>query len=522
MPLEQLIHARRHDTATMVQVLGEDGTPARSYGYRDIAAAADALAATLPAVGRVGLLCGNSPEWIVADLALLSSGLVEIPVPLAFTADQAAGLLATAELCLVDAAGAARLEQWSAAAVLPPGCRVERLDVDGLIAAGGPRRDAPRALPDGICKIIHTSGTTSRPKGVLIRRRALDALLESLERCVEPGTFDRYVSLVPLSLLVEQVTALYMVARTGGTIVLLPPSAPLLGTEGDAARSVLPFIRAARPTVLVAPPVMIETFASELAAHPEAASVAGRSRLLFGGDAAPFVACGGAPIARETLQALDDAGIPVYEGYGLSENSSVVAWNTRAARRIGTVGRPLAHVRVRLAPDGELLVRSASLFAGYTTGDPSACALDADGWLRTGDYAEIDADGYVRILGRKKNVIITSAGRNVSPEWTEARYKTLPAVIDAVVFGDGLDVLHGLFVVDPAHDLDCAARQIDAFAATHLSEVERVQRAHLVHAGSDLYANCFTVTGRPMRDRIRELAIRNATPLHPERGHAPC
>lgn len=518
MLLEQFLGAQRNNRATMVEVLADDGSLARSYSYGDLARAAGALAAALGGRSetgtRVGLLCANSPEWVVADLALLACGVVEIPVPLAFTAVQAAGMLASADICIVDAAGRRRLEEWAGTKVLPFGCKVVFADVDELLAADRLRaRFDPQPLSDGVCKIVHTSGTTSQPKGVLIRRRGLDALLESLEQHVPAGTFERYLSLVPFSLLIEQVAGVYMVARAGGTIVLLPPSAPLLGTAAGAAGFALPHVRAARPSALVVPPVMVESFASALAEHRDAATTAARCTLLFGRPTPAFLACGGAPVAPEILASLEANGIAVYEGYGLSENSSVVAWNTPRERRIGSVGRPLAHVEVRLADDGELLVSSTSLFAGYTIDDPSACAVDNDGWLHTGDYARIDDDGYLHILGRKKNVIITSAGRNVSPEWTEAPYKTLDSVADAVVFGDGLNSLHGLFVIDRAHSLSSAAAQIAELGRAQLSEIERVHHAHIVHSSDELHANYFTVTGRPIRDRIRELVITAAQPL---------
>ena len=120
------------------------------------------------------------------------------------------------------------------------------------------------------------------------------------------------------------------------------------------------------------------------------------------GEEQPLIAAGGAPVSESTLKRLQTLGICVYQGYGLSENSSVVSWNYRDENKIGTVGKPLSHVQVKLSSDGELCIKSSSLFLGYSnTSDPSCCVLDSGGWLHTGDIATIDSDGYITIVGRK-------------------------------------------------------------------------------------------------------------------------
>ncbi|MFD0898995.1 AMP-binding protein [Actinomadura sediminis] len=511
----------------LIEVLDGDAGVARTLTYRETTRAAQALADRLAgsAAGaaavpdrppRVGVVCGNTPEFVIADLALLAARLVEIPVPIAFSAEQAAGLLAEADVCLLDDEGAARLAQWGRDAVLRPGCAVVRLSAAELAAAAGrplalPAGDA--ADPDWECKIIHTSGTTSRPKGVRIRAHGLAALLESLGAVMPDGAFARYVSVVPFSLLIEQVTGLYMVVLHGGTLVQPPAGARLVGTAAGAASDMLPYLAAARPTALVATPALVDEFA----AAAEAARAAGRSvpAALFGTPDAPLICCGGAPVHPDVLHRLERAGLPVHEGYGLSENSSVVSWNTPGARRIGTVGRPLPHVTVTTAPDGELLVESTSLFAGYTRDDPSSLAVDAAGRLRTGDLAEIDADGFIRITGRKKNVIITAAGRNVAPEWVEAQYARLPFVRAAAVVGDGMAELRGLFLVREGTDPAAARRAIVAFGEEHLSQVERVADPLVLAADEAVYRTYFTVTGRPMRAAVRT-AVAGGTAPHLE------
>ncbi|MFF1410638.1 AMP-binding protein [Streptomyces sp. NPDC058289] len=522
--------------AVMVRVLpavGPDGAPAgttAAWSYREIIGAALVWAGRLERwaeehgrAARVGLLAENSPEWVVADLALLFGGAVEIPVPTAFTAEQAASLLETADICLVDDSGARALERWTestAIAVLPAGCPVTPVDLPELLSgapAAGPLPEVP--AQDAVVKVIHTSGTTSAPKGVRIRRHGLDELLTSLRARIRPADFERYLSVVPLSLLIEQVAGLYMPFLTGGSVSFLPPGTALVGTAADAGPRMLTLLRQARPTALVVPPTVAALFLALCDEQP-GESVQERHQRIFGHDGPVFIACGGAPVPAEVLQRLDAYGLAVHEGYGLSENSSVVSWNVPGEVRFGTVGRPLDHVQVELAEDGELLIHSTSLFAGYTREDPSSVVVDEQGRLHTGDLAEIDEDGYLRITGRKKSMVITASGRNVSPEWVESRYRELGFIREAAVVADGLEQVHGLFVVDAGLDHATARRRIDEFGRERLSGIERAAVIHLMPEDDPGYATCFTVTGRPRRDVVRAHVLRiHSEPHHSERHH---
>ncbi|KYF71663.1 AMP-binding protein [Sorangium cellulosum] len=491
--------------AVMVEVLDAAPGARRSHRWREMLDAVSALRAWLidkqGAAGgglRVGLVMANSPEWVAADLALLLSGSVEVPIPLAFSAAQARSLLEHVDLCLVDGPGQARLRGWAEAGVAAPRC--VPVDVDALSRRGGPRDLTPRRRQDFICKIIHTSGTTSAPKGVKIRALGVDDLVEALRREVRPGTYARYLSMVPLSLLIEQVTGIYMTLSDGGTLVLLSPPSLLLGTPGTTAKAILPYLRLARPSAMTLPPAMVEAIDGSCQATDKRGEALFQQ--LFGRDEPAFIGCGGAPIAPDVLSRLARRGLPVYEGYGLSENSSVATWNVPGKARIGTVGRPLEHVEVKLGADGELLIRSSSLFAGYTSADPSSCVVDPEGWLHTGDIAEIDGDGFVRITGRKKNLIITASGRNVSPAWVESRYRSLDFVEEAVIFGDRLEKIHGLFLVEDHVDPAAARAAIDDFGRRHLSEVERAAEIVVLKSTPELHRHCFTITGRPIRAEL--------------------
>lgn len=470
------------------------------------------LAANLQAqVGvraQVGIVMGNTPEWVLADIALLLADLVEVPVPLAFSGEQAAFLLQNCQAVLTDATGAQRLAQWQA-----NGLQLQAAMLSVTLGET-PRHATPvvthpaDGAQDGVIKIIHTSGTTSQPKGVMIRRHGLDALVDALWQRALPDDYQRYLNLVPLSLLIEQVTALYMPLTSGGAVVMPPADMPPLGHPGVTAAQRLTLIRAARPSAMTLTPALVEALAERAAGHGDRP---GLMSALFGRKAAPLLAAGGAPVAVEVLQALNARGIPVYQGYGLSENSSVATWNARGANRIGTVGKPLSHVEVKIADDGELCLRSSSLFAGYSSEDPSSCAIDDEGWLHTGDLATQDADGFISIVGRKKTLIITANGRNISPEWLESAYRAVPGVQQVIVYGDRQQFLGGLFVVDDMRQAPAIRQAIAAYAREHLNEIEFIPAPVLVPHSAEIMACLFTVTGRPRRNAVNAFLAQHET-----------
>jgi long-subunit acyl-CoA synthetase (AMP-forming) len=502
------LHAPSNQSRTFIERLSADGSSAEIFSYAQMRSWSGRIrrelrAKNVSAGTSVGLVAGNGPEWVAADLALLLEGLVEVPVPLAFSGEQAASLLRDVRVCLADAAGASKLEQWG----LDKSATVIRIAPEDAYEPGedvGPADVPEGPTDDRIIKVIHTSGTTGAPKGVKIRADGLGALLDSLDTVCPPGIFDRYLSLVPFSLLIEQVTAVYLPIVRGGRMVLLPDSVSLLGTAGSRADDALLWLRAGEPTAAVLPPAVVSALDKAVRGSGADADV------VFGPGRRPFLMAGGAPVDAIALLRLDAAGLRIHEGYGLSENSSVVSWNTTDHWRPGTVGRPLPHCEVKLSDEGELLVKSTSLFAGYTVEDPTSRPVDEDGWLHTGDRAEIEPDGSIRILGRLKNVIITGHGRNVSPEWVEGRLRTCPGVVDAVLFGEGMEYLIAVLVTS---DADAAAdgeveRQARAYAAEYLAETDRPERFVVLPDETRLRERYFTVTGRPRRDLILDEIVR--------------
>lgn len=459
---------------------------------------------------RIGIVMGNTPEWVLADMALLLAERAEVPVPLAFSGEQAGWLLHNCDLVLTDDIGAERLGQWQLGGLALAGEIVAVACGQALPPALPLRHIAERMQTDTIIKVIHTSGTTSQPKGVQIRRHGLDALVTALWERARSDDYQRYLNLVPLSLLIEQVTALYMPLTSGGAVVMPPSDMPPLGSPGVTAAERLEIIRQACPSALTLTPALVEALADRAEAHAGAPDLL---PALFGRETVPLLAAGGAPVTTSVLFALDKLGIPVYQGYGLSENSSVATWNSRDANRIGSVGQPLAHVEVRIAEDGELCLRSTSLFAGYSNEDPSSCAIDELGWLHTGDLATQDAEGFISIIGRKKTMIITANGRNISPEWLESAYRSVPGVLQAIVYGDKQQFLGGLFVVEDMAQAPAIRQAIAAFAREHLNELEHIAEPVLFAHSPEIMAQLFTVTGRPRRNAVATFLAQQETAL---------
>lgn len=488
-----------------------DSTDAVSdYTYRglfkDVFKVCNVLKECKYASGRLtaGLIMSNSYEWVVADLALMILNSTEVPVPLAFSAEQSFNLLKESDICLTDSLGREKLNEWKASEIKLSDLSIIEIDevIKNDLAESGNEWDDLKINEDFICKIVHTSGTTSHPKGVKIGYAGLGNLLDSLMKSLPKEVSERYFSIVSLSLLIEQVAAVYLTLMQGGTLILQDKTKQLLGAKNASAKDFLPVIKQAKPTAIAIPPSIVESLHSFIIENPHLQDEE-LSQRLFGKNTPPYLSCGGAPVSKSIITELNRRKIKIYEGYGLSENSSVVSINTPEAYKEGTVGKPLAHVKVKLADDSELLVKSTSLFLGYTSEDPSSCSFTEDRWLKTGDLAEIDTEGFITITGRKKCIIITSNGRNVAPEWVESKYKKLGFLQEIVVVGNDQEILEAIVILKDHPSPDCLDKLV-AFGKENLSDVERVDKFYFINSDDDFYKTYFTITGRPRRKALAE------------------
>lgn len=424
-------------------------------------------------ISRLALQLDNGLLWALMDLACTKAGIVVIPVPHFFSLEQQDWLL---ESSGADALVGPAHQGWHAAEPL--------LLVSGELPLWRRTPATLPALPQGTAKITYTSGTTGQPKGVCLSLASMMAVCESLAERVAPAKVEKHLTLLPLATLLENITGLYVPLLTGACSRI--PSLGELGFTGSSSLNPAmlgeALLRWSTHSLVLVP----ELLRLLLALCTSTPTLAQQLKSLR------FIAVGGGKVAPDLIKHARQLGLPVYEGYGLSECGSVVALNSLDADKPGSVGRPLPHCQVTIASDGEIMVSGSAMLGYLGSNEPTPEQI------ATGDLGHLDDEGYLHITGRKKNVQITAFGRNFSPEWVEAEAQLCPAIARIVVFGDGQPANVALIQPLPGKEADLP-RQI-AGLNQRLPDYARLH--HWLPVALDQHPGLLTANGRPRRNEI--------------------
>ena len=499
--------AEQGDRPAYSDKIGVDGQGWRTLGWRELADSARTVAAALVAYGvqpgdTVAVMASNRIEHVVADLGALHAGATPLSIYNTLAPDQVAYVAGQAEPSVVVVESVDHLARWEHAlaqlavrrvVVLDESARPDgevfvswaRLLEDGAAArTSGTDAEIDRRVaeiaPDQPATILYTSGTTGNPKGVIITHHMVLFECTSSLQTANPQGENIFISYLPFAHIAERTLGMYIPWTRGAHIHLIGDPALLLGALGEVRPTrffgvprVWEKIRTGVSAKLAAEPDETkraaieqamatglawvesqqygETTSPELQARFEAADaqVLGLLRMLLGLDRCEWAASAAAPMPLEVARFFAGLGLKIYDVYGMTETCAAVTSCGTESFRLGTVGRALAGVEIALADDGEILARGPVSTPGYHRQEDATRALiDDDGWLHTGDIGELDADGFLRVVDRKKELIITSSGKNIAPSNIENYLKESPIIGHAMAVGDGKPYVVAVMTLD--------------------------------------------------------------------------
>ena len=472
---------------------------------------ADLVARGVKHGDRVAILSENRLEWAIADQAILAVGAVCVPIYATLPPDHVGPLLADSGAVGVFVSSAAQRAKVDAERARVPGLKWvvvfdEWLPEAGASVVGASAAAAPR--PDDLATIIYTSGTTGAPKGVMLTHWNLVSNVIASVPAFDLGSTDVHLSFLPLNHIFERTAGYNIMLYAGATIAYAE------SIERAAAN-----LMEVRPTLLLAVPRFYEKLIERIMEVAKAAGFPRDVMAVWGRDVArkwaalklegkaipPALAAqhalanvlvypvlrrrlggrirycfsGGAALPRDIGLFFYGVGMPIVEGYGLSETSPIITMNTPRAYKLGTVGRAIPGLELRIAEDGEILVRGPSVMKGYWNRPEETAAALEGGWFHTGDIGEIDADGFLRITDRKKDLIVTSGGKKIAPQPIQNALKKSPRILEAIVVGDGRKYATALIVPSNGATREAIAADVDG-VNKELASYETIKRFELI------------------------------------------
>jgi long-chain acyl-CoA synthetase len=444
---------------------------------------------------RVALLSENRPEWVMADFAVLAPGGVTVPIYTSLLPDHVrtiiddsgARIVVCSDLDLHRKIEAVRTTLPTIEHIVliegatPPGTLslAEVMDKGRRIEAESPasfEQSVELVRPGDMASLIYTSGTVGPPKGVMLSHANFVSNINSLTGYIDFRENDTVLSFLPLSHVLER-TATFLFVHVGSTIAY-----------AEGIETVPANMLEVRPTIVVGVPRLFEKLYARIMDNVLAESWLKRAaffralaigkkyaarvsadepvpnglallnglarRLVFSritsrtGGRMRFFICGGAPLSKDIAEFLYALGLIVLPGYGLTETSPVLTGNRPSAYRFGTVGKAIPGVELRIADDGEILARGPNVMMGYYKNESDTREVMKDGWFHTGDIGRLDAEGFLTITDRKKDIIVTSGGKNVAPQPIEILIQSSPFIASAVVVGSSRKFISALVVPD--------------------------------------------------------------------------
>jgi long-subunit acyl-CoA synthetase (AMP-forming) len=426
----------------------------------------------------IGLVGDNSPEWVISDWAALQAGRAVVPIPGFFTTEQIQHVCRQARIRHVVHQG--RL--LSVQSVYPSVVNFEE--------------DAPPYLPADTQKITFTSGTTGQPKGICLTAQQQLATAQALQTVLGNLEIRTHLNMLPLAVLLENIAGVYVPWALGARVISLPLAQVGLSgsSQFDPLRCIAAIARHQAESVILLPQ-MLQAIVAVLERQPQ---------LLADLKTLKCVAVGGGVTPLACLKSAQDMGLAVFEGYGLSECASVVSLNTPQAQCLGSVGQPLPGLKVELADDGEIVVWGRS-YAGVL--GQTEHRTDKNAGLHTGDIGEFRTERgqrFLHITGRKKNILITAFGRNVSPEWPERLLLDEGLLAQAVVLGEGKPALSAVLVRLHTGVTDTDIAQLVARVNAGLPDYARIATWTVVNEAFSVVNGLATPNGRPLRAAIEQ------------------
>lgn len=446
----------------------------------------------------LGLYADNSPSWVIVDLACQHANICLLPLPTFFSDQQLQFVIDSAGVDCLLANNPQRISNLFSDSNL-----VSETDPVRELSCWMFRNHKPGSIPPGTGKITFTSGSTGRPKGVCLSNDSIMSVAQSLVSKIDI-TGPQHLSILPYSMLLENLAGIYVPLLADGWISALPPEQTGIGGSSKLnPMTLLQLISTSQPDSMIIIPEILKVFILAMEHGWQAPS------------SLQFIAVGGGKVSPDLIHKARQSGLPVYEGYGLSECASVVSLNCFDDDRPGSVGKPLSHISITIDSD-EIIVKDNS-FLGYIN-EPESWGNNS---IHTGDMGYFDERGFLFINGRKKNILISSFGRNIHPEWVESEVSKLPQISQCLIYGDEKPHLIALISSygDSEEEQTGIANWLKSLNET-LPDYAQIKAWHFLTEPFSKDEGLLTDNGRPKRANIYQkykTEIENLyTPLYEE------